>query len=352
VGAAVSQTASSSDVVAAPGRGTFPVRIAGLGAHLPSRVVTNDELAAGLDTSDAWIRTRTGIRQRHVAAPAEATSDLAAAAGKSALADAGLGIEDVGTVLVATTTPDHNVSATAPLVATRLGTNVAALDLNAACSGFLYGLQVGAALATTGGPVLLIGAETLTRIVDPTDRGVAVLFGDGAGAVVLVRDETAELGPFVLGADGSDPSMLWTEAGGSRTPLDAGTLAEGRHRLTMRGGDVYRHAVARMAAASDEVLSRASRTVDDVDLFVGHQANARILDAVRGRLGMPEERTHVTVDQHGNTSAASLPLALADARDRGRLRPGDTVLLAAFGAGLTWGASLLTWQPTGTWRRA
>jgi 3-oxoacyl-[acyl-carrier-protein] synthase III len=348
VGAPVSGRLASAPATA-PARGAarFPVRIAGLGAYLPARVVTNDELTAILDTSDEWIRTRTGIRQRHVAAAAEATSDLAAAAGKAALADAGLGIEDVATVLVATTTPDHAVSATAPLVARQLGTSVAALDLNAACSGFLYGLQVGAALATADGPVLLIGAETLSRIIDPTDRGVAVLFGDGAGAVVLERDDTCALGPFTLGADGSDPSMLWTEAGGTRTPIDPSVLADGRHLLTMRGGDVYRHAVARMTGAAEEVLAEAGLTVDEVDLFVGHQANARILEAVRSRLGIRAARTHVTVDQHGNTSAASLPLALADARDRGRLQPGGTVLLAAFGAGLTWGACLLTWRPTG-----
>jgi 3-oxoacyl-[acyl-carrier-protein] synthase III len=340
--------ASPTVPAAVPAR--FPVRLAGLGSYLPARVVTNDELATTLDTSDEWIRSRTGIRQRHVAAPDEATSDLAAAAGKAALADAGLGIEDVATVLVATTTPDHAVSATAPLVAAQLGTSAAAVDLNAACSGFLYGLQLGGALAASGGPVLLIGAETLTRIVDPRDRNVAVLFGDGAGAVVLVRDEDASLGPFTLGADGTDPSMLWTEAGGTRTPIDDAVVAAGRHHLTMRGGDVYRHAVARMSAASQDVLRQAGRTVDEVDLFVGHQANVRILDAVRTRVGLAEERTHVTVDQHGNTSAASLPLALADARDRGRLRPADTVLLAAFGAGLTWGACLLTWQPTGSER--
>jgi 3-oxoacyl-[acyl-carrier-protein] synthase III len=348
VGAPVSLLfATSEDTRAAARPGTLPVRIAGLGAQLPDRVVTNDELAATLDTSDEWIRSRTGIRQRHVAAPGEATSDLAAAAGRAALADAGLDVEDIAAVVVATTTPDHPVSATAPLVAAQLGTNVAALDLNAACSGFLYGLRVAAPLAVADGPVLLIGAETLTRIVDPADRGVAVLFGDGAGAVVLSRDETAEFGPFVLGADGSDPSMLWTEAGGSRTPLDEAAFADGRHHLTMRGGDVYRHAVARMTAASTEVLGRTGMDVGDIDLFIGHQANARILDAVRTRLGVPEDRTHVTVDLHGNTSAASLPLALVDARDRGRLRPGDTVLLAAFGAGLTWGAGLLTWQATG-----
>jgi 3-oxoacyl-[acyl-carrier-protein] synthase III len=325
--------------------GTLPVTVAGLGAHLPARVVTNDDLAAQLDTSDAWIRSRTGIGQRHVAAAHEATSDLATAAAKAALADAGLGVEDLATLVVATTTPDHVVPGTAPLVAHRLGTRAAAFDLNAACSGFVYGLRVGGALAATGaGPVLVVGAETLTRIVDPTDRGVAVLFGDGAGAAVLVGDPEGALGPFSLGADGSDPSMLWTEAGGSRAPASVARLEAGAQHLSMRGGDVYRHAVARMADAAHDVLAKAGLTAEDVDLLVGHQANARILDAVRTRLGVRAERSHLTVDRHGNTSAASIPLALADARDRGRLAPGGTVLLAAFGAGLTWGACLLTWQ--------
>jgi 3-oxoacyl-[acyl-carrier-protein] synthase III len=325
--------------------GTLPVTVAGLGAHLPSQVVTNDDLAARLDTSDAWIRSRTGIAQRHVAAAHEATSDLAVAASKAALADAGLGVEDLATLVVATTTPDHVVPGTAPLVGHRLGTHAAAFDVNAACSGFVYGLRVGGALAATGaGPVLVVGAETLTRIVDPTDRGVAVLFGDGAGAAVLVGDPDGTLGPFSLGADGSDPSMLWTEAGGTRTPAGAEALAAGAQHLSMRGGDVYRHAVARMAEAAQHVLAKAGLTPDDVDLLVGHQANARILDAVRTRLGVDAERSHLTVDRHGNTSAASIPLALTDARDRGRLSSGDTVLLAAFGAGLTWGACLLTWR--------
>jgi 3-oxoacyl-[acyl-carrier-protein] synthase III len=325
---------------------TLPVRIAGLGAALPSRVVTNDELATVLDTSDAWIRSRTGIGQRHVAAPHEATSDLAAAAGKAALADAGLGIEDVTTVLVATTTPDHPVPGTAPIVAAALGTEVAAFDVNAACSGFVTGLRVGGALAATGdGAVLVIGAETMTRILDPEDRAVRVLFGDGAGAAVLVRDDTVRLGPFDLGADGADPSMLWCPAGGTRTPMTG--EAGGDPYLRMRGGDVYRHAVTRMVASSRAVLDAAGLDVDEVDLLVGHQANARILDAVVQRLGIDPERSHVTVDQHANTSAASVPLALADARDRGRLTPGATVLLTAFGAGLTWASCLLTWDGGG-----
>ncbi|MFP4150286.1 MAG: beta-ketoacyl-ACP synthase III [Nitriliruptoraceae bacterium] len=323
--------------------GVLPVGVAGLGIRLPERVVTNADLARVLDTSDEWIRTRTGIRQRHVAAREEATSDLAAAAAAAALEDAGLAVEEVAAIIVATTSPDHPIGATAPLVGAVLGSTAPAFDLNAACSGFVYALRVAAGLTATG-PVLVIGAETLTRVVDPEDRSVAVLFGDGAGAVVLVQDETARLGPFVLGADGGGASMLWTPAGGTRRPFDAEVLAERSHFLVMRGGDVYRNAVARMSESARTVLAQAGLGVDDVDLLVGHQANVRILDAVAARLGIAPERAQVSLDRHGNTSAASIPLALADAREQGRLHDGDRVLLTAFGAGLTWGACLLTWK--------
>jgi 3-oxoacyl-[acyl-carrier-protein] synthase III len=325
--------------------GGWPVAIAGLGVRLPDRVVTNDDLAQVLDTSDEWIRTRTGIRQRHVAAPEEATSDLAAAAARDALADAGLDSADLTAVIVATTSPDHAVSATAPLVASALGVTVPAFDLNAACSGFIYALRVAAGLVATGdGAVLVVGAETLTRVVDPDDRSVAVLFGDGAGAVVLVPEPEARLGPFTLGADGDGASMLWTASGGTRRPFDAAVLADRSHYLTMRGGDVYRNAVVRMADSAREVLELAGLSVADVDLLVGHQANVRILDAVAARLGLPTQLSQVSLDRHGNTSAASIPLALWDAREQDKLHDGDTVLLAAFGAGLTWGACLLTWK--------
>jgi len=325
--------------------GTLPVAIAGLGVRLPDRVVTNDELAQSMDTSDEWIRTRTGIRQRHVAAPEEATSDLATGAARAALADAGLRAEDLTAIVVATTSPDRAVAATAPQVAAALSTTVPAFDLNAACSGFVYALRVAAGMVATGdGAVLVIGAETLTRIVDPQDRSVAVLFGDGAGAVVLVPDEDAALGPFTLGADGTDASMLWTASGGTRRPFDAEVLADRSHFLTMRGGDVYRNAVVRMAEPTSEGLRLAGLEVDVIDQLVGHQAIARILDAVASRLALPTERCQVSVDRHGNTSAASIPLALWDAREQGKLHGGDTVLLAAFGAGLTWGACLLTWK--------
>ncbi len=332
---------------------TLPVAIAGLGAYLPARRVTNEDLSRRLDTSDEWIRTRTGIGQRWIAAPEEATSDLAVAAAKAALTDAGLGIEDITSVVVATTTPDHTIPGTAPLVAAKLGTQVGAFDVNAACSGFVYALRVAGGMVATGDrAVLVIGAETLSRVVDQSDRSVAVLFGDGAAAVVLVPDDRARLGPFHLGADGTDPTMLWMPAGGTRTPVDAAVLENRSNTLQMRGGDVYRNAVTRMAEAARSVLSTAGLGIDDVDVFVGHQANVRIIEAVGSRLGMDPSRSYITVDRHGNTSAASIPLALTDARDAGRLQPGDTILLAAFGAGLTFGACLMTWQATGADRAA
>lgn len=325
--------------------GAAPVVVAGVGAYLPERVVTNDDLAAVLDTSDEWIRSRTGIRERHVAAPDEATSDLAANAARAALADAGIDAAELGAVIVATTTPDHTIPATAPLVGAAIGATAPAFDVNAACTGFVYALKVAVGLLATGdAPVLVIGAETLTRVVDQTDRRVAVLFGDGAGAVVLARDERGALGPFHLGADGADPSMLWMAAGGTRRPVDDQVLEERSHYLTMRGGDVYRNAVHRMSEASRVVLERAGRSVADIDLLIGHQANVRILNAVAERLELPLEHNQVSLDRHGNTSAASIPLALADACEQGRLNDGDLVVLTAFGAGLTWGACLLTWR--------
>lgn len=314
-----------------PRPGSLPLAIAGLGTALPTRVVTNEELAARLDTNDEWIRSRTGIERRHVIGPTESTTTLAIAAAHAALADAQIAAADLGAIVVATSTPDTLLPATAPAVAAALGCEAFAFDLNAACAGFVTALATAAGLsAMVEGPVLVVGADSMTGCVDPEDRTTAVLFGDGAGAVVLVADEAGELGPFDLGSDGTQRELLH--------------IPPGQLHVIMQGREIYRRAVARMASSSLAVLDRAQLTVADVDLVVAHQANRRILDAVAARIGVDADRVHVSVDRHGNTSAASIPLALADARDAGRLRPGTTLLLTAFGAGLTWGSTLLTWR--------
>lgn len=312
----------------------------GLGVALPPRVVTNDELAERLDTSDAWIRSRTGIGERRMAAPHVATSDLAAEAARAAMRSAG--DERVDAVVVATTTPDHPMPGVAPLVAAQLGVGtVAAFDVQAACSGFVYGLATAAGLVAAGVArrVLLVGAEMMTRIVDPDDRATAVLFGDGAGAVTLRAgdpDEPGAIGPFDLGSDGAQRTALYVPAAGTQTPVkqeDTGRF------LTMRGREVYRHAVRRMTESSQDLLARAGLEVSDIDRFVAHQANLRILMAVADRLGIPADRRVSNVERYGNTSAASIPLALADAA----LQPGERILLTAFGSGFAWGSTLMTW---------
>lgn len=327
-----------------PRSDVLPVGFLGVGAALPAAVVTNDDLSRTLDTDDEWIRSRTGIERRHVAAPTEATSDLAIVAGRRALAAAGLDPIDLAAIVVATTTPDHPIPATAPLVAAALGSDAAAFDVNAACSGFVYGLRVAGPLALAEGPVLLVASEVLTRLVDPTDRSTAVLFGDGAGAVVLATsDDGATIGPFDLGADGTLADLLVTPAGGTRAPSTPSTLADGGHWLQMQGSEVYRAAVAHMIESAQAVLDAAGMTAGDVDLMIAHQANLRIVEAVARRLGIDLDRCITTVSEHGNTSAASIPLAIDHALRAGQV-PGDArILLSAFGAGLTWGSCLLDW---------
>ncbi|MFI9630285.1 beta-ketoacyl-ACP synthase III [Streptomyces sp. NPDC052042] len=321
--------------------------LCGVGGWLPWRKIGNDELAARLDTDDAWIRTRTGIRSRHLAAPDEATSDLAVAAGRRALANSGTDRADA--VVVATTTPDRTCPATAPLVAARLGLpGVAAFDVGAVCTGFVYALAAGAGLITSGVAVrvLVIGADVYSRIVDPDDRQNAVVFGDGAGAVVLRAgraDEPGALGPLDLGSDGAHEDMISVAAGGSRLPADPARTSHAERHFAMRGKEVFRHALSRMTASARTVLDRVGLTVDDVDRFVPHQANLRILRTVATDLALPADRCATHVETAGNTGAASIPLALADDQANRVLRPGDRVLLTAFGGGLTWGSCLLTW---------
>jgi 3-oxoacyl-[acyl-carrier-protein] synthase-3 len=314
--------------------------IAGLGVDLPAGVVTNEMLAQRLDTSHEWIHSRTGIAQRHVVAPGVATSDLAVGAGARALRSAG--VSEVEMVVLATATPDHPVPATAPAVAARLGLGpVAAYDVSAVCSGFVYALASGAGAIAAGlaDSVLVIGAEAFTTIVDPSDRATASIFGDGAGAVVLRAGDRSEPGAllgFDLGSDGALADLIWVAAGGSRR-REPESRAD--RFFAMEGRSVFKHAVTRMTQSSRAVLARTGWAVGDVDRLVGHQANARILYAVAEQLEVPRERAVVALERVGNTSAASIPLALADSG----ARRGDRLLLTAFGGGAAWGSATLTW---------
>lgn len=325
---------AAGDTQAASDPVVLPVDVLGLGTALPERVVTNDDMSQWLETSDEWIASRTGIRQRHFAGPGETTGTLGLAAARAALADAGVDAAAVGAVVLATSTPDRRMPGTAVWIADRLGVaNAPAFDVQAACAGFVTALRIAAPLVAPGRPVLLVGAEVMTRIVDTDDRSTAVLFGDGAGAMVLGTAAGGTTGPFDLGSDGSRIDIL--EVPGHESEDDRGPF------MLMQGGEVYVHAVRRMTASCQRVLAEAGLGPDDVDLVVGHQANLRILAAVGDRLGVPIERQHLTVDRHGNTSAASVPLALADAKQQGRLGSGTTVLLTAFGSGLSWASCLL-----------
>jgi 3-oxoacyl-[acyl-carrier-protein] synthase-3 len=330
--------------------------IAGWGIGVPEGRLTNADLEArGIGTSDEWIFERTGIRERRMCGPDETTSTLAIAAGNAAIKSAGITPGDLAMVIVATCTPDQPVPETSAYVADGLGVRCGAFDVGAACAGFCYGLVVGAGIFATGaagGPILLVGAENLTRVVDPTERSVSILFGDGAGAVVLVPSDEGPDGPGLLswdqGSDGSVASIIEIRAGGSRLPTTAETVAAGTHWLTMEGQEVFRRAVRVVIDSSVTALGRAGFTPADVDWFIPHQANARIVSAAASRLKIPPERCVVNIDRYGNTSAASIPLALAEAADDGRLQEGDIILLSGFGAGMTWSSSVLRWgRPAG-----
>jgi 3-oxoacyl-[acyl-carrier-protein] synthase-3 len=319
-------------------------RVIGCGAYLPSNIVTNDDLAKMVDTSDEWIRERTGIRQRHIALPSEKTSDLAVAAARAALTDAGIDAGELDMIIMATTTPDESFPATATIVQSRLGmAHGAAFDIQAVCSGFIYGLSVADSMIRTGAArtVLLIGAETMSRLLDWTDRTTCVLFGDGAGAVVLQAHEgigdNSDQGILNtrLFSDGRLHDMLYTDGGVSSTQ-DAG-------KLRMHGKEVFKHAVTNIAAAISASVEAAHIPLSEIDWFVPHQANQRILDGTGKKLGIDPAKVVSTVALHGNTSAASVPLALVTAVRDGRIRRGDLVLLEAMGGGFTWGAALLRW---------
>jgi 3-oxoacyl-[acyl-carrier-protein] synthase-3 len=315
-------------VTAATGTTGRGLRITGWGISVPDKVVTNDDLSVTLDTSDAWITERTGIRERRVGGT---TSSLAIEAGRRAIERAGLEPADIDAVVLATTTPDALVPATSATVQTALGVTGGAFDVNAACSGFVYGLVASAGLLAIGsGRVLLIGADTLSHITDWDDRSMAVLVGDGAGAVVLEPvDGPGDLLSWNLNADGSLRHLLKCDHGGF---------------LYMDGKEIFRKAVRVVVDSAEQALADAGLGPDDVHLLVPHQANLRIIQAACQRLGIPEERTAVVIDRYGNTSSASIPLALDDALEHGRIHPGDLLLLTGFGGGMTWASAVLRWS--------
>ena len=326
-------------------------RINGIGAYAPSRVIDNAYLATLVDTNDEWIVARTGIKERRMAAPGEFCSDLALAAAKRALEHSGIDKERITHVILATCTGDCVFPSTATIVAHKLGLNgVPAFDISAACAGFLYGLEIaqGFVAASADACVLLLAAEVLTARCNWEDRGTCVLFGDGGGACLVTganfppgRDLNAELTDIITKADGAHTELLYIRAGGSSQPYKAGDVVGDEYFIHMDGREVYKHAVRSMTAISQEILARNGLAGSDIDLVIPHQANQRIIEAVAGRLGVAEERVFMNVHAYGNTSAASIPLALYEAQSEGRLRAGMNVLITTFGAGLTWSSALL-----------
>ena len=324
-----------------------PIGLLGLGAYVPDRVMTNDDWAEYVDTSDEWITTRTGIKNRRVAADDETTVDLAVAAAERALEDAAIAASEIDEIIVATDTPEVYIPDTAPFIQQRLGAReVPSFDLaGSGCAGFVLGLDVARSRALSGGKkVLVVGVELLTRLMDWSDRATCVLFGDAAGAAVV--GPTGEGGgaflSFTAGTDGAQAEILGLEAGGTRLPFTLEGAERGEHKdIVMKGREVFREAVTRMAAASREVLTQAGLGVEDLALVVPHQANLRIILALQKQLDIPDDKLAVNVQDYGNTGSASIPLALWEARNEGRVAKGDVVLLTAFGAGFHWAAMVL-----------
>jgi 3-oxoacyl-[acyl-carrier-protein] synthase-3 len=326
------------------------ISITGLGCRVPERVITNDELSTMMDTNDEWIRERTGIRERRIAAPEEALSDLCLPACRDALEQAGLDASEIDLIIVATVTPDMAFPSTGAILADQLGApDAAAYDLSAGCTGFMYAVAQGYGMLAGGlaQKALVVGGDVLSRILDWSDRSTAVLFGDGAGAVVLERVPAGGFLGFELGADGSGGPQLYVPAGGSRAPASEETVAERMHFVKMNGREVFKFATRVLVSSAEAVLAECGRSIEDIDVYVPHQANVRIIEHARQKLGIPEEKTVIDVDRYGNTSSGSIPLALADAAADGRLRPGQLVLMTGMGAGLTWGSGLIEWTAGG-----
>jgi len=323
------------------------VGIIGTGKYVPDRVLTNKELEQMVETNDEWIVTRTGIRERRIAGSEQATSDLAYHASLRALEAAGIAAEDVELIIVATITPDMFFPSTACILQDKLGARkAAAFDLSAACSGFIYGLATASSMLSSGlyKNALVVGAECLSRITDYTDRNTCILFGDGAGAVVLGEVPAGRgFRSFELGADGSGGELLKVCGGGSRMPSTADTVDSKAHYIQMAGSEVFKFAVRIMGGAAEDALRKAGVDKADIDLLIPHQANIRIIQSALNRLDLSEDKCMINLDRYGNVSAASIPLALAEAVEEGRVKEGDCLVLVGFGGGLTWGASVLVW---------
>ena len=322
-------------------------RITGLGVAVPDRIVTNHDFEKTLETSDQWIVERTGIRERRHADPGLTLAELSKRAALIAMDRAKIGPQDLGAIILGTATQDRLLPSTACDLQALLGAdNAAAYDLSAACSGWLYGLTQAEGLIASGQSehVLVIGAELLSRIVDQTDRTTAILFGDGAGAAVVSRatDDRGMLSTFIR-SDGKLAELLWRPGGGARHPISQAVVNDKSHYIRMAGREVFKSAVLTMAEACDEALRRAGVTSDQIDLLIPHQANIRIIQATADHAGIPMEKVMVNVDRYGNTSSASIPLALAEAVEQGRVKPGSLLLLVAFGAGFTWGSTVIRW---------
>lgn len=325
--------------------------IIGTGSYMPAKVMTNDDLSKFVDTSDEWITSRTGIKERRIAAADEATSDLASEAARRAMASANVQPEDIQLIIVATVTPDMFFPSTACFVQKKIGAmNAVCFDVSAACSGFLYALQVARHFINTGNrtTALVIGAEKLSSLINWQDRNTCVLFGDGAGAVVIRRAEEGADAPgrvlsTVMGSDGNLADLLKVPGGASFCPITADNVTSRPNTIHMEGRETFKHAVTRMLEASQQALEIAGLTTEDVALVIPHQANARIISAIAERLGLPPERVFMNLDKYGNTSAATIPVALDEANKAGRLKKGEVVLLVAFGGGFTWASSVVRW---------
>ena len=329
---------------------SLSVKISGTGSYLPDKILSNEDLEKIVDTSDEWITTRTGIKERRIAADTQSTSDLATEAAIGAMSDAKLTSDEIDLIIVATISPDAFFPSTACYVQKNIGAiNALCFDVSAACSGFLYAMQIAENFISSGQRknALIIGAEKLSSMVDWEDRNTCVLFGDGAGAAILTADEENEgskkILASVLGSDGRQTDILHVPGGGSACPITPDNADQKLNAIRMQGREVYKYAVNAMRRAAEQVLEKSHMKVEDVDKLIPHQANLRIIEAITDRMGIPSERTFVNLDKYGNTSAAAVAIALDEANKTQSIKKGDIVLLVAFGAGLTWASSLLKW---------